>query len=455
MKAHKIITITTIILAIIIISIASFGGIYKLKEYKVVNVVPDYLLGMKFNNSRVANFTVSNEIAETKIYDKDGNEVTEKQEGVEYTEENGYTTVETKVNSEESLTTSNYKLAKKILEKRLKDLKAEQYTIKLDEKNGNIQVETSENEDTDEILAVLAQKGVFELQDSETKEVLLNNSNIKSTAVVYGQTESGVAVYLQIKFDKDGTKKLEEISKKYVKTTEKQTNENGEEEDKEVTKEVSILFDGQEYRSTYFGDTITDGTLNVAMGSGKDISSVENYVLIANELKAILNSGILPIQYEISENTVSPRITTDNIKMVAYVVLAIFAISLIYFVIKLKLKGLLAAVLQIGYTALLLLTLRYTNVVISLEGIVGILVGIILNYMFIYFAFKNVEENFVKDIMAKFEVRLIPIYIIAIVFTFSRLANIASLGMTLVWGLIILYVYNLIFTQVTLKEIKK
>ncbi|CDD27182.1 protein translocase subunit SecD [Clostridium sp. CAG:452] len=455
MKAHKIITITTIILAIIIISIASFGGIYKLKEYKVVNVVPDYLLGMKFNNSRVANFTVSNEIAETKIYDKDGNEVTEKQEGVEYTEENGYTTVETKVNSEESLTTSNYKLAKKILEKRLKDLKAEQYTIKLDEKNGNIQVETSENKDTDEILAVLAQKGVFELQDSETKEVLLNNSNIKSTAVVYGQTESGVAVYLQIKFDKDGTKKLEEISKKYVKTTEKQTNENGEEEDKEVTKEVSILFDGQEYRSTYFGDTITDGTLNVAMGSGKDSSSVENYVLIANELKAILNSGILPIQYEISENTVSPRITTDNIKMAAYVVLAIFAISLIYFVIKLKLKGLLAAVLQIGYTALLLLTLRYTNVVISLEGIVGILVGIILNYMFIYFAFKNVEGNFVKDIMAKFAVRLIPIYIIAIVFTFNRLANIASLGMTLVWGLIILYVYNLIFTQVTLKEIKK
>ena len=88
MKAHKIITITTIILAIIIISIASVGGIYKLKEYKVVNVVPDYLLGMEFKNSRVANFNVSDEISETKIYDKDGNEVTEKQEGIEYTEEN-------------------------------------------------------------------------------------------------------------------------------------------------------------------------------------------------------------------------------------------------------------------------------------------------------------------------------------------------------------------------------
>ena len=454
MKAHKIITIITIILAIIIISIASFEGVYKLKEYKVVNVVPDYLLSMEFKNSRVANFIVSDEVSETKIYDKDGNEVTEEQEGIEYTEENGYKTVETKVNSEESLNVSNYKLSKKIIEKRLKDIKAEQYTIKLDESNGNIQLEIPENEDTDEILAVLAQKGVFELQDSETKEVLLNNSNIKNAAVVYGQTESGVSVYLQIKFDKEGTSKLEEISKKYIKTTEQQTNEAGETEDKEVTKEVSIVFDGQEYRSTYFGDTISDGTLNVAMGSGKDSASVENYVLVANELKAILNSGILPIQYEISENTVSPRITTENIKVAEYVVLAIFAISLIYLIFKLKFKGILAAVLQIGYVALLLLTLRYTNVVISLEGIVGIMVGIILNYMFIYFAFRNIEDDYVKGTMAKFAIKLIPIYIIAIVFTFNRLTNIASLGMTLVWGLIILYLYNLIFTQVAVKEIK-
>ncbi|MGN1271158.1 MAG: hypothetical protein ACI4UX_04210 [Clostridia bacterium] len=454
MKAHKIITIITIILAIIIISIASFGGIYKLKEYKVVNVVPDYLLSMEFKNSRVANFIVSDEVSETKIYDKDGNEVTEEQEGIEYTEENGYKTVETKVNSEESLNVSNYKLSKKIIEKRLKDIKAEQYTIKLDESNGNIQLEIPENEDTDEILAVLAQKGVFELQDSETKEVLLNNSNIKNATVVYGQTESGVSVYLQIKFDKEGTSKLEEISKKYIKTTEQQTNEAGETEDEEVIKEVSIVFDGQEYISTYFGDTISDGTLNVAMGSGKDSASVENYVLVANELKAILNSGILPIQYEISENTVSPRITTENIKIAAYVVLAIFAISLIYFIFKLKFKGILAAVLQIGYVALLLLTLRYTNVVISLEGIVGIMVGIILNYMFIYFAFRNIEDDYVKGTMAKFAIKLIPIYIIAIVFTFNRLTNIASLGMTLVWGLIILYLYNLIFTQVAVKEIK-
>lgn len=455
MKAHKIITIATIILAVIIISVASFGGIYKLKEYKVVNVVPDYLLGMEFKNSRIANFVVSKEVAETKIYDKDGNEVTEKQEGVEYIEENGYTTVETKINSDDVLNTSNYKLAKKIFEKRLKDNKAEQYIIKLDETNGNIELEIPENDNANELLSILTQKGVFELQDSETKEVLLNNDNIKSAKVVYGQTESGMSVYLQIKFNKVGAQKLEEISQKYIQTTEQQTNENGETEDKEVTKNVSILFDGQEYRSTYFGEKISDGTLNVAIGSGTDNSSIQNYVLIANELASLLNNKILPLQYELTENTVSQKITTQNIEVAAYIIAGILAVSLIYFVIKLKQKGVLAVILQIGYIALLLLTLRYTNVVISLEGIVGILVGAIINYMFLYYAFKNIENNYIKETMAKFAVRLIPIYIIAIVFTFDRFSNIASLGMTLVWSLIILYVYNLIFTQVTIKEIEK
>lgn len=455
MKAHKIITLATIILSIIIISIASFGGIYKLKEYKVVNVVPNYLLGMELKNSRVSNFIVSDKIAETRIYDEEGNEITEQEEGVEYTEENGYKTIEVKENSEESLNTANYKLAKKIFEKRLKDLKAEQYIIKLDENNGNMQIEIPENDDTDELLSILTQKGIFELQDAETAEVLLNNDNIKETKVVYGQTDSGVSVYLQIKFDKEGTKKLKEVSTNYIQTTEQQVNEQGEIEENETTKEVSILFDGQEYVTTYFGETIEDGTLNVVMGNGTDNTAIQEYVLIANELASLLNNGILPLQYELDTSILaSSKLTVQNIDIAVYVIAGVFAISLIYFIIKLKLNGIFASILQVGYVALLLLTLRYTNVVISLEGIVGILVGIILNYMFIYSAFKNIKKYFVKDTMAKFASKLIPIYIIAIVFTFNRFTNIASLGMTLVWNLIILYVYNLVFTQLIVKEIK-
>ena len=122
MKPQKVITIITVILLVIIISSASFFGIYKKEEYKVANRVPEYILGMEFTNSRTVNFEVDKTVESTTIYDKDGNEITEKQEGIEYTEENGYTTVENKVNSDEVLTQDDFKLSKQIFRNRLMEI---------------------------------------------------------------------------------------------------------------------------------------------------------------------------------------------------------------------------------------------------------------------------------------------------------------------------------------------
>ena len=127
---------------------------------------------------------------------------------------------------------------------------------------------------------------------------------------------------------------------------------------------------------------------------------------------------------------------------------------IIYLVVKFKAKGILAGVLQIGYVALLLLVLRYTNIKITIEGIIGILISIIINYMYIYKAFKNIEEDFIKKTTLKVLLKLIPIYIIAVIFTFNSIANISSLGMTLVWGIITMYLYNLVLTQIVVKTIK-
>ena len=454
MKIYKVISVITIILLIGIISIASFAGIYKLKDYKVLNVVPEYLLGMEFKNSKIVNFKVNKNV-ETKIYDKDGNEVTEKQEGVEYTEENGYKTVENKINPDNLLTNNNYKLVKSILVNRLIDLGAEQYKIKLDENTGDIEVEVPETEETDRILSNLVQKGTFELIDNETQEILMDTSNIKTCKVVYGQAQTGTTVYLQIKFNKDGQAKLQDISKIYVESTTQTTNENGETEDSTQTKEVAIVLNGEKYRTTYFGETITDGTLNIAIGNSNDSKTLEEYAISAGEIAIILNSGTLPITYEVTNYTVSSNITTTQINTCIYLAAAIVLLMIIYLVIKLKTKGLLAGVLQIGYIALLLLTLRYTNIKITMEGIVGILISVIINYMYIYKAFKNIEADFVKDTTLKVSLKLIPIYIIAVVFTFNSIANISSLGMTLVWGILTMYLYNLTLTQITVKTIEE
>ena len=107
-KGSIIGTIITIILLVAIITIASIFGVYKLKDYKVRSIIPEYLLGMEFAESRVIDLAVDTTV-ETTIYDKDGNEITNKEDGIEYTEENGYTTVENKANSDEVLTNENYK----------------------------------------------------------------------------------------------------------------------------------------------------------------------------------------------------------------------------------------------------------------------------------------------------------------------------------------------------------
>ncbi|MBO4816482.1 MAG: hypothetical protein J5507_06305 [Clostridia bacterium] len=455
MKAYKILTIITIIILISIITAACFMGIYKLKDYRVKNVVPNYLFGKEFSKSRTVNLEVDTSTETTKIYDKDGNEITEKEDGIEYTEENGYTIVETKANPEDVLNKENFKEAKKIIKRRLKGLKIEQYTIDLNEETGAIDLDITEDDETDRILSLIPSTGIFEVKDSETGEVLLDNSMVKSTGVVYGQTNSSnTTVYLKIQFNKEGTKKLEEISKIYVETTVQKTNENGETEDATESKDVSIYLNGEEIRTTHFGDTLNNGVLNVPIGSASDNSSLQQYITSAKEMSVIINSGKMPIVYNQTDSVKDNSINIFENKIVVYSLAAIAILAAIYLIIRLKLKGILAIILEIGYISLLLLTLRYTNVKIAIGGIIGIAISIILSYIYIYFAFKNTESNFIKEVTAKYALRIIPFYIIAIVFSFIRILQLSSLGMSLFWGIIIMYIYNLVLTRITINTIK-
>lgn len=453
MKAYKIITIISIILLIAIISVASFSGIYKLKDYKVRKVVPEYILGMEFTNSRIVELKVDTSVKETKIYDKDGNEITEQQEGVEYTEENGYTIIEKKVNEDDKLTEQNYKKAKDIIVNRLVGLGIEQYTIRQDLDNGSIQIQMTDNDNTDNIINNLTKEGTFELADSETKDVLIDTSMVKSAEIVYGQADTGTTVYLQIKLDKEGKKKLEEISKTYTQTIVQTTNEEGETEDSTETKKVDLILNGETYNSTYFGDTLPNGILNIPMGTSSDSTSLQEYVNSAKQMSIVLNSGTLPITYTEEDYVLNNSLDLINNKAALITVITIFVIVTIFFIVKFKLRGTLAVILEVGYVAFLLLALRYTNIKITLEGIIGIGISIILSYIYIYKAFKENGTNFIKGVTAKFGLALIPVYLVAIIFTFNSISNISSLGMTLVWGIITMYLYNLTLTQLVIKII--
>ena len=205
-----------IILAVVItilIALVAFIGVYTKDGAIFKNNVPTYKMSTDFKDKRITVFTPSKDENEV-IYDKDGNKVDAIPEGAN---EEEYRKEKVKVNSDESLTAENFEQVKKVFEGRLEALKANYYEVRLDKETGNIVVELEDNFITDLLLQDLLYKGDFSITDSESGNVLIDKSNIKNAQTVYRNTEEGVTVYLDIKFDKEGANKLHEISKEYLK----------------------------------------------------------------------------------------------------------------------------------------------------------------------------------------------------------------------------------------------
>ena len=458
MKTLKRIEMVAILLFVAIIIFASFFGVYKKEDFRTVNIIKDYKLGMQFTNTVVLTCKPTTEEKEV-IYNAEGNVVVDDGQ-TEYTEENGYTVKNETLNNEQNLTKENYKLTKKTLKNRLKGMNVGEYELKLNEETGEITITLQDNDNVHEISEHLGQKGLFNVIDKETKISLLDYNDVKSAKVVYGssdETGTSTTIYLQINFNKDGAKKLEEISTVYVKSTEEQENEEGEKEEVDTTKYVSVVLDGQTYSSTYFGEKMSTGVLYIPIAEVQNNEDVEEYIKEINNIATIINNEVLPIDYDFSEEHVETKMTQNMIFIGIAIPAIILVVACIVLIVKFKAKGFIATFLQIGYIALLLLVIRYTNVVITIEGILGIIISAILNYILVYAMLSNLKKKGQIEwkLIGKFALRTIIVYILAVVLAFNSLTRINSFGMALVWGSFCLYIYNLAITRNVLKMLNK
>lgn len=438
------------ILIIIAICLISFVGIYKKDRGQMVSIVPDYKLSMNLSGSRTARLI--NDFTKEVIYDSEGNVATDgtNEDG---TLKEGYTKKDEKVNKDEVLTKENYELSKEIIEKRLKANNVSDYILRQNTEDGSIMVEISEDENTNSLISDLTYLGSFEIVDSETKEVLIDNSGIKRAKAVYSDGNSGTTVYLSIEFNKEGTKKFEEITKTYTSSV--------NDEGTTVTKKVTLNLDGQQLTETYFSEVITNGILQLSIGSvSTDSKTIQSYMEQAASVAALIDSGKMPVQYKLESNTyLAPSLNEQVCKIAMYTLIAVIVIALIYVCIKHKANGIFLSISYIGYIALVLLVLRYTNVMIAFETIVASLILLIVNYMFIKSILSkqqkegNVTEA-LKQTYMKYVSILLPLLIVAVVFTFMNWTAISSIGMVIFWGLIIMFIYNYIITKCLLSDRK-
>ena len=471
----KKIKIITFILTVVLVTMVAFFGVYVHTQNRMEDKVKGYSYAMDLEGARVIRLKLDSG-NRTVIKDAEGKEVQDADNLTdEELTEKGYTKEEQPYNSEDVLNKQNYETSKSIIEKRLKELNVDNYIVKLDETNGDIIVELTDNDDTDFIISSLTPIGKFEIIDSQTQEVLMDNNDIENVNVMYGAgnstgTTNATSIYLSIEFTKDGTKKLEEISTNYAtkedsddtttdQNTESEnttTDETATENEEEKSKEITMKIDDEEIMTTSFDEPLRTGLLQLTVGqASSDEKALKENVQRASGMAIVLDCGNMPLKYSLEGNEyIFSDITDEQMQIIQYVVLAIIAVALIVLIIRFKTLGILGVFSYIGLASLFLLVIRYANVVLSIEGLFGIGLILILNYILINNLLSKINKQkeediseISKDINKKFFIKIIPICITVITFSFINWIPISSFGMVMFWGILLMAIYNFIVTR--------
>lgn len=479
MNLKKVRTIA-VLLIVVLISVIAFGGLYVKKQGVWQNLLPDFNYGMELKGIRELRFSLDTTEEEKEVYvDENGNimgEVAEEHDHDENTEAeqatenatenseagaegqaqenqteqtsedetvNGYKkeTRIIKANNDEDINIDNFEKSKKVIQKRLEALSSYEYNIRIDTITGELVVEVPDDDNLELEKSLISTIGKIEIVDHDTGLILIDNNHVKKAQTVNSQSETGYQFYLQLQFDKEGSEKLNSISKEYISTL--------DETGTETIKYISVNLDGQELLTTYFGEEVNNGMIQIPMGEVVTESTAFNDTRDrVQRIAEVVNGDMMPLAYTLSSDNYVKSVITDEMIFIAEIVFAVvIALVSIFMIIKYKLKGLSLSIISVGYIALLTLVMRYTNVTVTLNGLVAFISVIAINYLFdikMLNGLKDISNTravFGKT-MKELYLTIIPVVIIAIIFTFMSGVVISSIGMVLFWGLLLQAVYN-------------
>ena len=387
-KGNKVIKNVIIVLAIIILSIVAFVGIYVKENGVYVNKIPNFTFGMEIDGTRELRYLLDTTSEEKEVYvDENGNimgivptseEETTDEVSLDTTVENKeekenlnilYKTEKRviKANPDEK-TLEHFENTKKVIQDRLSKKKEIEYNIRLDTlSNNELVLEVPNNEKFVTYARNAVESiGKFEIIDNETGIILMDNSHVEGAVAAIGGAMDAQGnsipgksqVYLTITLTKEGKAKFNELSKKYPVTKDEAGNE--------TSKLISMTIDGMKILETAFEQEYDNKLIQLPMGNPSD--SAEDINQIYNEvyyLAMSVDSGRMPLVYKLAtDNFIQSHITKDIIYLSIAIFAAFVLIVTIIFVVKFKAKGLMAGILNVGYIALVVIAARYayTNI---------------------------------------------------------------------------------------------
>lgn len=443
MNTNKKLKLLLIVLVCILVILIGFFGIYKREGNAYKNLVPDFLLSSDLKGSTTLELEVDKS-TNKEYYDKDGNKV----DSSTVTDENKdeYTEKEVPVNDEEQLNQENYEKVVKIIEKRLKFLSTDQYRIDLDKISGKIII-TFEDEYADDIKSIVPLEGSLELIDETTEDVVLNYADFKSAEATYASLDEGYTIYLNLKLNDNGIEKIKNIDK-YKNT--KETTEEGEES---TESKLKVMFDTDQVASVSYDDILLTGsTLRITTGNNVTNTSTLQSQMNMNTVVAKLASiGKMPVVYKLTaEEFITPSQNVDYVVYGIYAFIIICVICAIIFILKYKINAIFMLLSFITNIAATSLIIKLTKVSISINILPAITAFFILNIVLIKNILQNIkEENNISKAFKNGFLKTLDLFVITliifIVFAFTNMAVLNSLGLLLFWGWLNTIVSNFIF----------
>ena len=459
-----------VVLLIVLVSLISFLGIHKRNLNTWKSILPYYQFSKELSEIRTFEFSV-----DTSTKDKSSDENTAENttgnttenatntvaEGTTENTDNTANTTDTNstnttaeqvpVNDPAVLTKENYLKTKKIVENRLKDFGIADAEVTVNENNGKLAVSVPYEGTTDYSAALASQKGKIEIIDSETKEVLMGRSMIKKASAYYQQannndsatatTDDTVSYNLGVKltFTSEGQKKLNELSKTYIETTD----ENGETSQKTIT----VQIDGEDKYITYFTPDGEYTELAIPLYrsvSADDMDTFNSDYKDCFVTQTILNNDEFPITYKLTSGSFIESDLGENfVKGLSIAGIVLLAIVIVLTIVKNKKDGFCASIIEIGYIAILLLIIRAASVSLTLSGILTIAIMAIVNY-FLLLTFMKTEKAIDKlEKFGNFILTIIPFIITIVVFALGKEVNTQSIGSVGIWG-IFGFIYTLV-----------
>ena len=242
--------------------------------------------------------------------------------------------------------------------------------------DGNkIRVEIPQVDDADSVLKVIGQTGELTFEDNSGKVWLTGEEHVKGAYVAQDTQNGGYLVVLQ--FTTKGQSKFAEATKAVLNSSD--STEDG--------KKLYIKLGGETISSPKVSEVINSSTAQ--------ITGYETYE-DAQNIAAVIDSGRLPISYEVSESrSISSKIGDDTINKSAIAGAVGLGVILILLIIIYGGMGLAATFSLLVYVLLYVIFLAIIpGVQLTLPGIAGILLSIGMAVDANIVIFERVKEEY-------------------------------------------------------------